>query len=337
MDLSNSTLLTQIPDLSHAPNIESINLQGCTSLVRILSSVQNLHKLTYLNLNDCTNLKDLEDISSRRKGYFNLTFLNSYIKSFMIALSLFSSRTHISQKFPINLTILRLSRTTIQAVPPAICFLPDLVHLDLHGCKKLQSFPTSFCKLKHLLSMDLSECLNLEEFPEILEPMKCLAYLELSGSAIKKLPVSIDNLIGLRALRLNYCKDIESLPSSLCNLSCLDTLLIETCSKLETLPPCPLGLQILSVRNCEGLKLIKELPPSLDYLDASYCKSLENIYKYKSDWMGAIDGSNCSNLDRIDAQNYVASGASFGIALRGMFPGHIDLGQVCLFIVHNRY
>ena len=184
MDLSNSKFLTHLPDLSHAPNLEKINLEGCTSLFQILSSIQNLHKLIDLNLNGCTNLRILEEISGWREylglvkhGHFkNLvnnicnrlkysTFLNSSIANFMTKLTLHTSRSSISQRFPMNLRSLCLGGTSIEVVPPSICCLPGLVLLDLRGCKRLKSLPTSICKLKSLGSIHLNECSNLEEFP----------------------------------------------------------------------------------------------------------------------------------------------------------------------------
>ncbi|KAF3455879.1 hypothetical protein FNV43_RR00521 [Rhamnella rubrinervis] len=66
MGLSYSKLLTRIADLSQAPNLESINLEGCTSLFHVLSSLQNLRKLAHLNLKGCNNLIELAEVSGRR-------------------------------------------------------------------------------------------------------------------------------------------------------------------------------------------------------------------------------------------------------------------------------
>ncbi|KAF3443741.1 hypothetical protein FNV43_RR13431 [Rhamnella rubrinervis] len=200
MDLCNSKFLTHLPDLSLAPNLESINLEGCISLFHILSSIQNLHKLIDLNLNGCTNLRDLEEISGRKgylglvnHGYYkNLTFLNSSITNFITKFPLHSSRSSISQRFPMNLRSLRLGGTSIEVMPSSICDLLGLVHLDLSSCKKLKILPTSICKLKLLSSINLNECSNLEEFPEILESMERLDYPNLFGAAIKNLLESIE-------------------------------------------------------------------------------------------------------------------------------------------------
>ncbi|KAF3445361.1 hypothetical protein FNV43_RR10537 [Rhamnella rubrinervis] len=317
MDLSNSKFLTHLPDLSLAPNLESINLEGCRSLFHILSSIENLHKLIDLNLNGCSNLRDLEEISGRR-GYLGLvrhkyfknlvnntydllkylTFLNPSIANFITKFPLQSSRSSISQRFPLNLRSLRLGGTSIEVLPSSICDLPGLDHLDLSGCKRLKSLPTSICKLKSLQSINLNECSNLEEFPEILEPMERLYYLDLVEAAIKNLPESIENLVGLRDLRIRNCREIEFLPNNLCNLRGLDNLYLDNCPKLQTLPSCPLGLELLSIRNCASFSLTTELPSCLGLFNASNCTSLESIPSWTSspriyrmkvlEWWGVI-------------------------------------------------
>ncbi|KAF2319995.1 hypothetical protein GH714_021790 [Hevea brasiliensis] len=62
MDLSYSYNLIGIPDLSSiAPNLEFLYLKGCSSLVEI-PSLQNLTKLTELDLSDCHEVKECPEI-----------------------------------------------------------------------------------------------------------------------------------------------------------------------------------------------------------------------------------------------------------------------------------
>ncbi|KAF3455806.1 hypothetical protein FNV43_RR00448 [Rhamnella rubrinervis] len=231
MDLSNSKLFTRIADLSQAPNLESINLEGCTSLIHVLSSFQNLHKLAHLHLNGCNKLRELVEISGKRGHldivqnlsksicHLNFTLLNSYITDLITNFPLYSSSLNISLNFPMNLTSLNLSETTIEVVPSSIYCLLRLRTLDLHCCEKLKSLSTSICILKYLQEMYLCGCSNLVEFPEILEPMEHLNSIDLSATAIKKLPESIGNLSGLTTLHVQGCEDIEYLPNNLCKLS----------------------------------------------------------------------------------------------------------------------
>ncbi|CAF1734647.1 unnamed protein product [Brassica napus] len=59
MDLSESENLKEIPDLSLATNLKTLNLSGCSSLVDLPLSIRNLNKLMTLEMSGCINLKIL--------------------------------------------------------------------------------------------------------------------------------------------------------------------------------------------------------------------------------------------------------------------------------------
>ncbi|XP_048319409.2 disease resistance-like protein DSC1 isoform X2 [Ziziphus jujuba] len=291
MDLSYSALLTEIPDLSQlAPNLESINLEGCRSLVRVLPCLENLDKLTDLNLKGCSKLRDFEEtihfggIKNFLSKIFQQQFplLKSFINNNILSLS--SPQSHISLKFPMNLTVLNLQRTPIDAVPLSIESLSGLVKLDLGDCESLRSLPTSICKLKSLESLILSGCVKLEKFPAIFEPMELLESLIMSGAGITELPESIDNLISLKDLNLDSCKEIGFLPNKLCDLRKLEYLNLSLCSKLENLPPLPPALLSLEVQFCGSLKSLPDLPLFCERVYARHCTSLEKI----SDWRPSL-------------------------------------------------
>ena len=62
VNLSNCEHLTAIPDLSKAKNLERLNLQFCTTLKVVPSSIQFLEKLVDLDLRSCTSLLSLPRI-----------------------------------------------------------------------------------------------------------------------------------------------------------------------------------------------------------------------------------------------------------------------------------
>ncbi|XP_060673973.1 disease resistance-like protein DSC1 [Ziziphus jujuba] len=290
IDLSCSKFLTQLPDLSQSSNLESINLEGCKSLVQVLSSLQNLEKLTYLNLRGCSKLRDFEEISKRTEGFLDVarlggiknplkifTYLKRCIQSFIGNLNLYSSPDHISQKFAPNLRYLILRETAIETVTPSIAYLSVLVQLDLRDCKRLKSLPTSICHLKSLELLVLLGCAKLETFPEILKPMEHLREPALDFSGIQELPESIENLVSLKNLSLGNSEDLEFLPNSLCNLRNLELIWLCSCSKIQKLPALPPSLPELVVNDCEKLKSIAEIPSLCLRLSATGCTSLENI------------------------------------------------------------
>lgn len=59
IDLRGSKNLKEIPDLSLATNLETLNLRYCSSLVEIPSSIRNLNKLVDLSVTQCTKLEIL--------------------------------------------------------------------------------------------------------------------------------------------------------------------------------------------------------------------------------------------------------------------------------------
>ncbi|XP_060673946.1 TMV resistance protein N-like [Ziziphus jujuba] len=250
MDLSYSEFLTQLLYLTQAPNLERINLEGCTSLVQVCSCLQNLDKLTYLNLNGCFKLRDVKEMFKRTEG-----LSKSWIQNFTSNLCLYSSQAHISQKFAPNLRYLGLNKTAIETVPPSIG--SSLVELDLKFCKRHKSLPTSICHLKSIESLRLCGCKKLKGFPEILEPMVRLITLYLSLSGIRELPESIENLVSLEVVLMDECKDLEFLPNGLCKLRNLRLISLFNCSKIEKLPPIPPSLNTLCVDYCQRLKSLQ--------------------------------------------------------------------------------
>ncbi|KAG6679412.1 hypothetical protein I3842_14G130800 [Carya illinoinensis] len=61
--LSYSENLIETPDLSGAPNLEDIDLQGCKSLCELHPSIESLKRLKNLQLSECSSLEKLPDLS----------------------------------------------------------------------------------------------------------------------------------------------------------------------------------------------------------------------------------------------------------------------------------
>ncbi|XP_060671567.1 disease resistance protein RUN1 isoform X1 [Ziziphus jujuba] len=216
MDLSYSEHLIQIPNLCGAINLESINLQGCISLVQIPSCFKNLDKLELLDLSDCENLKDgMENlplnIRQLKLCRTAIEVLPSSVRFLLGLLDLDMSACNKLkygiENLPSNLKVLRLCRTAIQVVPSSIGCLMGLSHLDLYNCEKLESLPKSIWTLKSLEWLDLSNCPNLIELEGCRS--SSLRYLKISGCtglrSIIVLPPS------LNCLDANNCTSLEKI------------------------------------------------------------------------------------------------------------------------------
>ena len=112
----------------------------------------------------------------------------------------------------------------------------EVDRLCLWNCKNLTSLPSNLCDFKSLATLSCSGCSQLERFPEIRQNMESLRKLNLNGTAIKKIPSSIQRLRGLQDLSLHNCKNLVNLPESICNLASLEILTVIRCPKFKKLP-----------------------------------------------------------------------------------------------------
>lgn len=290
INLSYSKHLTQMPDLSQAPNLESINLLFCTSLFEVAShNTQNLHKLTTLRLRYCENLSSLPD--------------KIYTRALRL-LDLFGcSNLKTLPEIYGNLESLQLGETAIEELPISILSLNNLSELDLKDCKFLKNLPSGMLKLTSLTDVNLYGCSSLENFPEF---PACVKKLSLSHTAIEQVPSSIGYLRDLEQLLLSGCTRLASLPTSISKLKSLKHLDLSYCSKLIEFPDILEPMEHLLILELQGTG-IKELPSSiknlikLQNLLLNGCTNLvfvpDNVGNINS--LKLLNLSNCSKLENL--------------------------------------
>ncbi|XP_019073409.2 disease resistance protein RPV1-like [Vitis vinifera] len=254
INLSNSQHLVECPNLSGAPHVKRLILDGCTSLLEVHPSVAKLKRLTILNMKNCKMLHHFPSIT----GLESLKVLN------LSGCSKLDKFPEI-QGYMEYLSELNLEGTAIVELPSSVVFLPQLVSLDMKNCKNLKILPSNICSLKSLETLVFSGCSGLEMFPEIMEVMESLQKLLLDGTSIKELPPSIVHLKGLQLLSLRKCKNLRSLPNSICSLRSLETLIVSGCSNLNKLPEELGSLQYLMILQADGTA-ITQPPFSLVHL-----------------------------------------------------------------------
>ncbi|XP_016649669.1 PREDICTED: TMV resistance protein N-like [Prunus mume] len=234
------------------PNFQGNRLVGFNMLgshIRQLEGFKDLANLTYMNLSGCQFLEKIPDLS----GIPNIKYL------------------HLK------------TCTSLVEVDDSIGFLDKLVKLDLNGCVNLRRFGTRL-RLKSLEELLLMGCKRLESFPEIEVEMESLRVLNMDGSGIRELPLSIAHLTGLGSLNLRGCFNLTGLELRL--FSCWSTLhdLYLSGNNFVTLPECInkfVNLSKLHLRDCESLLEIPQevLPPRVDQIYLDNCTSLEKIPK----------------------------------------------------------
>uniref|UniRef100_A0A2N9IVR2 TIR domain-containing protein n=1 Tax=Fagus sylvatica TaxID=28930 RepID=A0A2N9IVR2_FAGSY len=95
----------------------------------------------------------------------------------------------------------------LPGVHPSIGVHKKLKVVSLKGCKNLKSLPSKF-EMESLEIFILSGCSKVKKIPEFGGNMECVRKLYLDGTAITKLPASIENLNGLDAQNLRDCQRI---------------------------------------------------------------------------------------------------------------------------------
>ncbi|XP_031250587.1 disease resistance-like protein DSC1 [Pistacia vera] len=247
INLSHSCNLITTPDFTGVPNLETLDLEGCTKLHEVHPSVAVLTKLTVFVLKNCRNLLSFP---SDIHGLKSLKILN-----LCGCLKL--------DKLPQNIGVakcleeLDMSRTAIRQVPSSIVQLKKLEKLSLHGCngQRPQTWftfflslllpnknPDSMCSLLPPLSglitlkiLDLSDCNLLHgAIPNDIGSLCSLEELNLSGNNFDTLPPSINQLMKLEILWLERCKKLQSLPELPPQIVVLGA---QDCTSLERLSP----------------------------------------------------------------------------------------------------
>ncbi|KAG7969810.1 hypothetical protein I3843_07G050500 [Carya illinoinensis] len=155
-DLSFSQNLLETPDLTGVPNLETLDLEGCTSLSKVHKSTGVLKRLRRLNLHACKCLKSFpNEISLESLEYFYLSDCSRFEKFPDIVGNMTSMR------------LLYLDGTAIKELPLSFKSLCGLSILSLHNCKKLSIFPRVICSLSNLKILDISDCLALDSIQDM--------------------------------------------------------------------------------------------------------------------------------------------------------------------------
>ncbi|KAF5454502.1 hypothetical protein F2P56_024160 [Juglans regia] len=172
-DLSGSQNLLETPNFTGVPSLETLDLEGCTSLSKVHKSIGVLKRLRRLNLQACKRLKSFpNEISLESLEHFYLSDCSRF------------------EKFPDivgnmnSLRLLYLDGTAIKELPPSFKSLCGLSILSLHNCKKLSIFPSVICSLSSLKILDVSDCLALGGIQDM-NGEGYLGQLYKGGTAIK--------------------------------------------------------------------------------------------------------------------------------------------------------
>jgi Leucine-rich repeat (LRR) protein len=210
------------------PNLNELcwlDLSFCESFLSLPTEIFKLKFLKRLYLRGCYNLEKFGEINETIESLLVLILDQTAIKELPSSLHHLVGLEELSLRYCQKLEI----------IPSSIGSLGKLSKLDLTFCESLETFPSTIFKLK-LTKLDLHGCSMLKTFPEILEPAETFVHINLTKTAIKELPSSLDYLVGLQTLCLKLCTELVSLPNSIVNLNHLSKLDCSGCSSLIEIP-----------------------------------------------------------------------------------------------------
>uniref|UniRef100_A0A0E0E4A0 NB-ARC domain-containing protein n=1 Tax=Oryza meridionalis TaxID=40149 RepID=A0A0E0E4A0_9ORYZ len=194
LTLSRNNDLIELPSyICEFLKLQYLDLHGCSKLKKLPDDIHKHKELQHLNLSDCTSLESLPSFSSQSGGLQKLSFLNV---------------SHCSQLVKLLFLEEKLEKQSDH-------YLPNMVHLNMSFCPKLQELPTGLFKhMRKLLFLNFSGCTSLEVLPDFVEHdtgCSMLEVLDLSGCAkLPVLPESSTELRELRCLNLSGCSKLRN-------------------------------------------------------------------------------------------------------------------------------
>ncbi|XP_057762002.1 TMV resistance protein N-like isoform X2 [Arachis stenosperma] len=229
VDLSYSSNLIRIPNISNVPLLEELILDCCISLVEVDQSVGQHKKLEVLSLTGCIKLETLP-----RK--FEMSSLKRLI---LCGCSNVKSLPEFGESME-YLSVLNLMKcSSLLSIPETVTNLKSLKILNLSGCSKICRLPDNINENWALEDLDLSETsirvVDSSLFQ--LENLKKLSFRGCSGpvsntttsdSSVSRLtlPPRIPGLPSLAIFDLSYCNLHHELIPDLRHLSSLETLIL---------------------------------------------------------------------------------------------------------------
>ncbi|XP_042961723.1 disease resistance protein Roq1-like [Carya illinoinensis] len=258
INLSDCKNLVEVHDsVEFLDKLDTLNLSGCNKLKRLPSRLQ-LRSLQLLDLDNCSSLQNFPEIECEMEHLQEVFLLGTAIEELPSSI-----------RYLTRLSRLFLSRcVNLKRLPSSIYQLRSLKYIGLDYCPNIISFgmeeeeelhngqptpyvvstsweneaslgaelfplppPTKSTSSLHLFLKDSG--LSKSNFFRLSNCFLNLGRLDLSGSDIVSIPASIKTFVGLSALYLYNCKQLQEIMELPPNLL---LLIASGCTSLERLP-----------------------------------------------------------------------------------------------------
>ena len=263
--------MIECPNLSGAPNLKEVKLDGCESLPNVHPSIFSLQKLESLHVYGCKALKSLCSNNCLASLRYLVAFDCPNLQEFSVPMSGNNSIIH-----------LQLRSTALKQLPSSIFHLRHLENFTFPISDSLMDLPANFAYQIVLSDPSKHECDTVVILHTIL-------------------PSPVFQFV--RRLIFDQCHSLTELPDNISLLSSLVFLSLD-CTNVISLPEsikCLPRLKVLHICQCEMLQLIPVLPPSIQCLRAWDCRSLKTVLSQRSERPRKHKSTfiflNCINLD----------------------------------------
>ncbi|KAL3812682.1 hypothetical protein ACJIZ3_013950 [Penstemon smallii] len=307
--------------------LKNLTIESMPNLVEwtIPDSLESFHCLEMLVIWDCPkltglpflpNLKVLTIVSDNNMSFLMSMMLLTSLTS--LSLNGFSEIDVLPRGLFQNhkaLEYLQISLPSIKTLSDTLDNLFTLKNLCVSNCSNLEVIPEGLKHLNSLYSIDICSCDSLTSFPSIilegssslrslsisncdkmmdilsgpLEKSPILQGLVINGCPeLKYLPENVQQLTGLRKLRIWHCKGLCSLPNWLGSLQLLSEMSISYCKNLNVLPDSFQSLESLrkfEIEECPLLAKRCKKPKGEDW------QKISHIFEIR------IDGKIIQSLD----------------------------------------
>ncbi|KAI3725423.1 hypothetical protein L1987_65211 [Smallanthus sonchifolius] len=261
--------LIRFPDVTGAPNLESLVLSTCSNLEEVHESLGSHKRLVCLDMINCSKLR-IFPTRLEMESLEILILINCHsLESSLEFSPCMAKLSHIDL----------YACYGIKELSSSISNLSSLRFLKLEACKGLTQIPNSIYELKHLRRLCLHDCRGLQRLPEEFGRMNKLQELELGSKdyfspfegqvetinfhvltklcSLRKLdlnwrqireedfPKDLHGLSSLEELNISHNSQLTKLPASISHLSSLKHLELDECSQLQNLHALPSGVQVV--------------------------------------------------------------------------------------------
>lgn len=264
LDLRNQGSNLKTLSIRPCPNLQVLNLEGCSSLESIDCSES---KITSLNISHCTNLKEL-NCSKNQIANIDL-----------------STCTNLTSLDCSNNKLVVLDTRDLPHVSKLYCSGNRLSNLDLSNCQELSSLR---CADNELSFLDVTKCPNLVDLDfeknniNTIDLSNCKSLIELYCSNNPNLSIDVSNYSKLVFL---YCDNVNEVNASscvmleYCSFSNVISLDISNNGKLRPyrFDFSDSNIQSLNISNCDYITNIDISNSKIQSVNISGCWSLNYL------------------------------------------------------------